>query len=376
MGNTKRVARTKYKKRQVESVRYFDYGLLMVTILLIAFGLLMLYSSSSYDASLEYGDPARYLKRQLFAVAIGFVGLLFFTFVDYRLVEKCATVFYFGSFILSVLVIFIGTAQGTSSRWIYIGGISVQPSELCKVAVIVFIAAMIHKYRDLTADWRFIAKLFCFVLPPFLSVGFNNLSTAIIIFGIAYMMLLVAGKQYWLFVLIAALGVIMMFFYITLYGYRSYRFTIWRDPTVQGDGGQVMQGLYAIGSGGFFGKGLGESIQKQGFIPEAQNDMIFSIICEELGIVGAICVIVMYLLLLWRLMIIATNARDLFGSFVVIGIIAHISIQVILNIAVVTNTIPNTGVTLPFISYGGTSVSILVAEIGLALGVSRGIYLK
>lgn len=149
------------------------------------------------------------------------------------------------------------------------------------------------------------------------------------------------------------------------------RIQTWLNPENYENGYQTLQGLYAIGSGGLFGKGLGESIQKLGFVPEAQNDMIFSIVCEELGLFGAICVILMYILLLWRFILIATKAKDMFGSYLVIGIMTHIALQVILNIAVVTNTIPNTGITLPFISYGGTSMMILIAEMGVALSVSR-----
>ena len=158
--------------------------------------------------------------------------------------------------------------------------------------------------------------------------------------------------------------------------YRAERIQIWLNPEKYEKGYQTLQGLYAIGSGGLFGKGLGESMQKLGFIPEAQNDMIFSVICEELGLFGAVCLILLYLLIIWRLVVIANNAADLYGSLIVVGILAHIAIQVLLNIAVVTNTIPNTGVSLPFVSYGGTSISILLAEMGLALSVSRGIKLE
>ena len=156
------------------------------------------------------------------------------------------------------------------------------------------------------------------------------------------------------------------------------RIDAWRHPAEYPSetAFQTLQGLYAIGSGGLFGKGLGQSMQKLGFVPEAQNDMIFSIICEELGLFGAICVILLFLLMIWRLMVIANNAADLYGALIVSGIMAHVAIQVILNIAVVTNTIPNTGITLPFISYGGTSTSFLLAEMGLALSVSRGIRLE
>ncbi len=359
----------------VRMVRFFDYELLLVTILLIGFGLLALYSASSHGAALEFGDPARYLKKQLFAVGVGLFGLLICANINYMLIEKLSVPLYVISVFLCLFVIFAGTAQGTSSRWLYVGGISVQPSEICKVAVIIFLASMLYRYEKRIKSYKFILKLFLFILPAFILVAYNNLSTAVIIFGIAFIMLFIAGRQYWIFALTACLGALLMAVYIIFYGYRSDRIAIWLNPASHPKGGQVVQGLYAIGRGGLFGKGIGESILKQGFVPEAQNDMIFSIVCEELGILGAICIIVMYLLLLWRLFIIAVNAKELFGSFVVIGIIAHISLQVILNIAVVTNTIPNTGVTLPFISYGGTSVSILIAEMGLALGISRGIYL-
>lgn len=163
---------------------------------------------------------------------------------------------------------------------------------------------------------------------------------------------------------------------LTTSGYRGERIDIWLNPEAHEKGYQTLQGLYAIGSGGLFGKGLGESMQKLGFVPEAQNDMIFSIICEELGLFGAVCVILLFLLMIWRFMVIANNAKDLFGALLVVGIMAHIAIQVILNIAVVTNSIPNTGITLPLISYGGTSASFLLAELGLAFSVSRGIQLE
>jgi cell division protein FtsW len=166
--------------------------------------------------------------------------------------------------------------------------------------------------------------------------------------------------------------------FVMLAGYRSTRIEAWLHPETAGTDAvfQTMMGLYAIGSGGLFGKGLGESLQKLGNVPESQNDMIFTIICEELGLFGAICLILLFILLIWRMMVIANNARDLYGSLLVIGVMSHIAIQVILNIAVVTNSLPNTGVILPFISYGGTSIIFLMAEIGLVLSVSRGIRLE
>ena len=179
------------------------------------------------------------------------------------------------------------------------------------------------------------------------------------------------------FIIVGAIGITFVVIFIMTAGYRGDRVSAWLHPETAGDSGyQTLMGLYAIGSGGLFGKGLGESLQKLGNVPESQNDMIFTIICEELGLFGAVCVILLFILLLWRMMVIANNARDLFGSLIVVGIMSHIAIQVILNIAVVTNTIPNTGVILPFISYGGTSIIFLMAEMGLALSVSKGITLE
>ena len=193
--------------------------------------------------------------------------------------------------------------------------------------------------------------------------------------GIGVAMIFVASPKYLQFVIVGVVGVlgIVLFLVLPSAGYRGERVEMWLHPENYAKGYQTLQGLYAIGSGGLFGKGLGNSMQKLGFVPEAPNDMIFSIICEELGLFGAICVILLFLLLIWRFMVIANNARELYGALIVTGILAHIAIQVILNIAVVTNSIPNTGVTLPFISYGGTSVVFLMAEMGLALSVSRGI---
>ncbi|MBR1634040.1 MAG: cell division protein FtsW [Lachnospiraceae bacterium] len=364
------------KRRRVRSIAYFDYGLLAIVMLLFAFGLVMLYSTSAYMATLEYEDSLHYLKRQLLASALGFAGIVGLNITGYRWLKRFSGLFYFGAFILCVLVIFIGTAQGSSSRWIYFGPLSFQPSEFAKLAVIIYLAALVADSAKSLRDWHNVVRAFFHIVPLLIPVAYNNLSTAVIIAGIAFGMLFVASPDYRAFIVIMAIGAIGIVFFISGVGYRSDRIDVWLHPEKYEKGFQTLQGLYAIGSGGLFGKGLGESMQKLGYVPEAQNDMIFSIVCEELGIFGAICVILMYLLLLWRFMIIAYNARDMFGSYLVIGIMIHISLQVILNIAVVTNTLPNTGVTLPFISYGGTSVMFLLFEMGVAMAVSRGIRLE
>lgn len=219
--------------------------------------------------------------------------------------------------------------------------------------------------------------------PLALFVMLNNLSSGIIICGIAFVMMFVACKRKWPFILVVVVLIVVIVFAPPvaiamekagiLHSYQLSRILVWKNPEAypKSGGYQVLQGLYAIGSGGLFGKGFGESIQKLGFVPEAQNDMIFSIICEELGFVGATILMLVFLVLIWRFMVIAVHAPDLFGSLIAAGAMGHIAIQVILNVAVVTNTIPNTGITLPFISYGGTSVLFLLSEMGLVLAVSR-----
>jgi cell division protein FtsW len=223
---------------------------------------------------------------------------------------------------------------------------------------------------------------------PFLLVAMNNLSSGIIIAAMAIIMCFVGSKNKAPYIAGVVAVVALAFFFVEfsdklvdlgiLEEYQLSRILVWKDPEAyaSGKGYQVLQGLYAIGSGGFFGRGLGESIQKLGFIPEAMNDMVFSIICEELGLFGAICVIGMFLFLIWRCMVIANNAPDLMGALIVVGVMAQIAVQVILNVAVVTNTIPNTGISLPFISYGGTSVLFLMIEMGMVLGVANRIGLE
>ncbi|MCR5545571.1 MAG: putative lipid II flippase FtsW [Lachnospiraceae bacterium] len=351
--------------------QYFDFGLLITVILLLAFGMVMLYSTSAYNATIKFGDGTHYVMRQFKAALLGFAMMYFFVKVDYRFWKRFALLAYVASIILCIAVIFAGNEKYGASRWFSIGGINFQPSELAKVAVILLLATLIGKSDTALKGSKNVLKVFGIIIPLVAVVAYNNLSTAVIILGITYIMLFVASKEtrvFVSFVFLAFVGVMAIIIFGQ--GYRMARIDAWQHPEKYDEGYQTLQALYAIGSGGLFGKGLGESFQKS-FVPEAQNDMIFSIICEELGIFGAICVIVLYLILIWRLMVIAINAKDKTGGFICVGVMAHIAIQVILNIGVVTNTIPNTGITLPFISYGGTSILILLSEMGLALGVSK-----
>lgn len=369
------------KKRKENTISYFDYNLLFLVIFLVCFGLVMLYSSSSYlcanSAKYNY-DAAYYLKRQLRNYLVGAGLMVFLIAVPYRTWKSWGWLAYFVSFALCVLVIFIGTESHGQARWIDIGPISFQPSEVAKVGVIVFLAMLLEKIPRQLKSWKTLAKVFVLLIPIVGAVAYNNLSTAIIILGIAACMIFVASPKYIHFVAVGIAGIVFGVIFICTAGYRAARVQAWLHPETA-DPDQVyqtLQGLYAIGSGGLFGKGLGESLQKMGNVPESQNDMIFTIICEELGLFGAVCVILLFMLIIWRMMVISNNAPDLFGSLLVVGVMSHIAIQVILNIAVVTNSIPNTGVILPFISYGGTSIMILMGEIGLVLGVSRSIRLE
>lgn len=355
-------------------LKYFDYSLLFLIIFLVGFGLVMLYSVSSYEAQSTFGDAAHYLKRQAGMALGGLVCMLVISRIPYGIWKRFSTPIYLLAFLLCIAVIFVGDAGNGSQRWLEIGPIRFQPSEIAKIAVIIYMAAVLSKMPKQIRDFRTIVKILIRVAPIILVVAYSNLSTAIIVAGICILMMFVASPKYSHFFILAGLVVAVGAVFILTQSYRGDRIMAWLHPEdYPDDAYQTLQGLYAIGSGGLFGKGLGGSIQKLGYVPEAQNDFIFTIICEEVGLFGAICVILLFVLLIWRFMVIANNSPDLFGAMIVVGVMSHIALQVVLNLAVVTNSIPNTGVTLPFISYGGTSMVILLAEMGLVLSVSRGI---
>ena len=348
-----------------------DVLLVCMVLFLVVFGLAVLYSTGSYNGSVRFGDAFYYMKKQFFAAALGMLVMYLISCMDYHIFEKYAIAAYLISLALSTLVLFAGNAYNGSRRWLSLGPLSFQPSEFAKLAVILFLARRVGRQKKKRNSFLNLVFVIALVLPIVALVGTNNLSTAIIILGIAVIVVFVSDKRYMQFVWIAAAGAGMMALFLGMEAYRLERIAIWKNPEAYEKGYQTIQGLYAIGSGGLFGRGFGESIQKLGFVPEAQNDMIFSIICEELGFVGATILMLVFLMLIWRFMVIAVHAPDLFGSLIAAGAMGHIAIQVILNVAVVTNTIPNTGITLPFISYGGTSVLFLLSEMGLVLAVSR-----
>ena len=369
---------------------FSDYTLLFIVLFLLAFGLVMLYSTSAYDANLTYNDSAYLFRKQIFSTLAGLVVLFIVSHLPYHLWERFAVIGYGVSVALVLLIIPFGIEANGAKRWLRVFGISLQPAEVAKLAMILFLAYLICKMgRNIRTMKGFLVVLGAAApISGLIYVITRNLSSAIIIMGIAVVMLFVACPDYKRFIILGLIGIAgvagIVFLIVKMSesgsvgSFRGERILACLDPEAyaSGKGFQTLQALYAIGSGGILGKGLGQSMQKLGFLPEAQNDMIFSIICEELGLFGAIAVLMMFILLIWRCMIIANNAPDLFGALLVVGVMGHIAIQVILNVAVVTNTIPNTGISLPFISYGGSSVMFLLAEIGIVFSVGRGIRLK
>ena len=346
--------------------------MLLITVLVLEIsGLVILYSASAYNGRVRFFDAGYYLKKQLFAAVLGFGCMWLISRMDYHKMARFATLAYILSMALSGAVLLVGDTYNGSRRWLSVGPLSFQPSEFAKPAVILFLSRIISRKEKMGNSIFSLIWCVCLVLPIVALVGTNNLSTAIIILGIAVILAFVSRPGYLQFIWIGLTGIGFIALFLSMEQYRLERLVIWKNPEAHEKGFQTIQGLYAIGSGGLFGTGFGKGIQKLGFVPEAQNDMIFSIICEENGLIGAILLLTLFLILLWRFMVIATHARDRLGAFLAAGIMAHIAIQVILNVAVVTNSIPNTGITLPFISYGGTSSLFLLAEMGVALAVSR-----
>lgn len=383
--------RNSTRRRQSNNENFMDYSLLFIVLFLLGFGMIMVYSTSSYEANLEWGDSAYYLKKQLFATILGLVAMIVVANIPYHFWERFAVIGYIVSVVLILLIIPFGHESHGAKRWLYIGPLSLQPAEVAKLCMILFLSSMIctmgKQIRYRKGFWMVLLVPMPIALMLWRIT--QNLSSAIIVVGIAVLMLFVSCPDYKRFILLGiatlAGAAVVVFVVVQMaesqadgLNFRGERILAWLDPEAyaSGKGFQTIQALYAIGSGGVLGKGLGQSMQKLGFLPEAQNDMIFSIICEELGLFGGFAVIIMFILLIWRFMVIANNAPDLFGALLVVGVLGHIAIQVILNIAVVTNTIPNTGISLPFISYGGSSVMFLLIEIGLVLSVARGIRLK
>ena len=334
-----------------------DFTLLITILLLLSIGLVMVLSASSPSALAEDGNSYSYFSKQLIFAILGIIAMLFISKIDYRFYQKFYKHAWVIAFILLALVLVAGREINGAKRWIYITDtLSFQPSEIVKLLMIIFYAGILVKNRDqVNLYGKGFIKHMCFLAPIILLLLLQpHFSASIVIIGICSIMMIMAGCKFWHFLATGGIvGIPAIIFLIVKEPYRLQRVITflnpWQDAT--GDGWQVIQSLYAIGSGGLFGAGLGESKQKYLYIPEPHNDFIFSILGEELGFIGCAVVIILFAIFIWRGILIAMKAPDMFGSLVAIGITALVAIQVIINIAVVTSSMPATGMPLPFFSY-------------------------
>ena len=360
----------------------FDFTMFLIVIILLAFGLVMLFSASYAAANRDYGDSFYYINRQLVFAALGFAAMIVVSFIDYRL--YCQKFIVFLAIVISaslmMLVFVMGKTVAGAQRWLEIAGNTIQPSEFLKLATIIVIADFMQRNYDKRNDFvkGFIPLVIRIVIACFLVLIQPHLSCTVIIFITSFCMMAIGGTNMRHLALIGVAVVLGLFAIIKIFpmlgfDYVTARLLSFQDPEadIQKATYQTYQSLVTIGSGGMFGLGLGNSRQKYGYLPVTQNDFIFSVICEELGFVGAMVVIILFIVLLFRGFYIASAAPDKFGMLLCSGIVIHLTVQAFLNIAVATNAMPNTGVSLPFISYGGTALIMQMAEIGIVLNISR-----
>lgn len=375
MGKNPGRPKKKTAKRKYIKPGGYDFTVMFIVLTLVLFGIVMIFSSSYYytmtSAKYEY-DMFHFLKRQSIWAVLGIIAMVASMNVPYTLWRRFATLCYWLSNVFLVMLPFIGIEAGGQKRWLGIGPLQFQPSEFTKIAVILYLSVYVMEHRKEMAKLKGFLRACVVLIIPVGLIAVSNFSSALLVGLMGATILFVASPRVWYFGAAIAAAVPLGAIAILLFPYRIGRIKTWLDPWADptGTGFQTIQSLYAVASGGLFGLGLGQSRQKT-FIPEAYNDIIFAIICEELGLVGAALVILLFAVLIWRGIKIAMNAKDSFGMLVATGITAVIAFQSIINIGVVTNTIPNTGQPLPFVSYGGTSLLFLMGMVGILLNISR-----
>ncbi len=354
-----------------------DITFLTIVLVLVSFGLVMLFSASYAYAYYYFNNFFHFITRQAIFAVIGLVVMIVVSNIDYHTLMKFTIPLFVVSIFLLIVVLFMPDLNG-ASRWINLGFITFQPSEIAKCSIILLFSHYISVNSDSMKTFKYGVMPFAVILGivAFLMVLEPHLSGTILILGIAAIMMFVGGTSLFWFLLAAGVvvgGVAVVIMIPGLIKYAMGRIQYWIDPFSDptNNGYQTIQSLYAIGSGGLFGSGIGGSKQKFLFLPEPQNDFVFSVLCEELGFVGAATVIILFALLVWRGFVIAMKAPDKFGCMLAVGFTAQVGLQAILNIAVVTNTIPNTGISLPFFSYGGTSLMMLLMQMGIIMSISR-----
>lgn len=363
-----------------------DFTLVITVLLLLSLGLVMVLSASSPTSLQKYDNSYYFFIRQLVFAVLGLIGMYFVSRVDYRIYQKFYKQAWWLSVILLVAVLVLGTDSHGAKRWIDLKIITFQPSEIVKILMIIFYAGILVKNRnDLGKFWKGLVKhVLCLVPIIGLLILEPHVSTSMVIIITCCVMMIMAGCKFWQFLLsgIAAVGgigsIATVLYFVNEKFQEKFQYIVtrvitftdpWKDAT--GDGWQVIQSLYAIGSGGLFGTGLGDSKQKYLYLSEPHNDFIFAVLAEELGFVGCILVFVLFAVFIWRGVLIAMKAPDMFGSLVATGITTLVGVQVIINVAVVTSSMPVTGMQLPFFSYGGTALFLLLCEVGILLSISR-----
>ena len=354
-----------------------DITFTTIVLVLLSAGLVMLFSASYAYAYYYFNNFFHFITRQAIFAIMGLIIMFIFANIDYHILAKFTIPLFAISIFLLILVLCMPDLNG-ASRWINLGFITFQPSEIAKFSIILLFANYIAINSKFMKTFKYGVLPFVFVLSivALLMVLEPHLSGTILIFGISAIMMFVGGTNLFWFLLVGGFiitGVAVVIMIPGLVQYAMSRVQYWLDPFSDstGKGYQTIQSLYAIGSGGFFGEGIGGSKQKFLFLPEPHNDFVFSVVCEELGFIGATLVILLFVLLVWRGFVIAMRAPDKFGSMLAVGFTAQVGLQAVLNIAVVTNTIPNTGISLPFFSYGGTSLMMLLMQMGIILSISR-----
>ena len=384
---TQKIHRDIVKDNDIVRIRGdMDRTFLILVIVLVCFGSVMVFSASYAYALASKGNSYYFIEKQLTFVAIGAIGMLVIAnMFDPAWIKKLTVPAFWTLVLMLVAVLVIGTSEGEAQRWLIIPGTSfgVQPSEFMKLGLVLALAKYFsdsEKYLDRKTTRfepvirRLIAPLFIVAFVCILVALEKHFSGVIILFLIGVIVIFAAGGQFWYMVGAAASFVAVLLPAIFFVPYAKGRIDIWLHPenySSQSETWQTLQGLNAVGSGGFFGVGLGQSLQKHMFVSQPQNDFIFAIICEELGFIGAVATIGLFVAFVWRGIIIAFNAPDTFSKLTVVGIVSKVAIQAVLNMAVVTNLIPNTGISLPFFSYGGSSLLMLFAEMGIILCISR-----
>ncbi|MCI8545791.1 MAG: putative lipid II flippase FtsW [Clostridia bacterium] len=368
----------KKKKSVVILKNPLDFTLLITVFILLGLGIITVLSASSPTALAETGNSYKYVGKQIFSAIIGIILMFTLSKVDYKIWQRKYMLIYLVCIVLLISVVIAGAAAGGATRWLDLGFISFQPSEVAKIGIIIFYSALLTRNRDKLksiTDGFFKPLLWLLPIIGIVLILQNHFSATLVLCALAVILMLLAGCRLRYFIIIGApivaVGISALLF--KGQGFRLQRFITFLDPwqDASGDGWQIIQSLYAIGSGGLFGVGLGESKQKYLYIPEPHNDFIFAVLAEELGFIGCALVIALFAVLVWRGITIAMKAPDMFGNLLAAGITSMIALQVLINIAVVTSSMPVTGMPLPFFSYGGTALMIILAAVGILLSVSR-----